>query len=308
MRWGWVAVLGIGCTRASESTDGGGESPVADTVTETADTAATTDTGATDTGVTGTGTTDTGVTDTGEPVTVWQPAPGTTWQWQLTGVIDTSLAVDMYDIDLFDVGQGKIDTLHADGRIVICYFSAGSWEEWRADAADFPAETLGNPLEGWPGERWVDIRSTEVRDLMKARMDYAVTRGCDGVEPDNVDGYSNNNGMGLTRTDQLDYNRFLATEAHARNLSVGLKNATGLVSALEPEFDWALNEECVAYQECNSERPFIDAGKAVFHVEYVDRENQAQGLADQMCADPQRRDFSSLVKTWDLDDFRVVCP
>ena len=34
------------------------------------------------------------------------------------------------------------------------------------------------------------------------------------------------------------------------------------------DFDWALNEECVQYQECDQLTPFIEAGKAVFGVEY----------------------------------------
>src|SRR5262245_15557289 len=56
---------------------------------------------------------------------VWAPHPGTSWQWQLQGTIDTSYNVEMYDIDLFDVPQSTIDGLHAAGRRVICYFSAG---------------------------------------------------------------------------------------------------------------------------------------------------------------------------------------
>ncbi len=67
------------------------------------------------------------------PTAVWQPKPGTTWQWQLTGEIDTSFDVAMYDIDLFDTPQAVIETLHQDGRTVICYFSAGSYEDWRPD-------------------------------------------------------------------------------------------------------------------------------------------------------------------------------
>src|SRR4030067_2529778 len=62
---------------------------------------------------------------------IWRPAPGTTWQWQLTGTIDTPFDVQMYDIDLFDTPQSTIELLHTDGRSAICYFSAGSWEEWR---------------------------------------------------------------------------------------------------------------------------------------------------------------------------------
>ena len=64
--------------------------------------------------------------------------PGTSWQWQLSGIIDTSFDVQMYDIDLFNTDQSVIDQLHNDGRIVICYFCGGSWEDWRPDAGQFP--------------------------------------------------------------------------------------------------------------------------------------------------------------------------
>lgn len=61
---------------------------------------------------------------------VWQPAPGTSWQWQIdTGDVDTSFDVAVYDIDLFDVSADLVSRLQADGRHVICYMSAGSWEE-----------------------------------------------------------------------------------------------------------------------------------------------------------------------------------
>jgi hypothetical protein len=95
---------------------------------------------------------------------VWQPQPGTSWQWQLTGSVDTSIDVVMYDIDLFDVPQATIDSLHADGRIVICYFSAGSREDWRPDAGEFPQGAIGNRLDNWPGENWIDIHDATVRE------------------------------------------------------------------------------------------------------------------------------------------------
>ena len=132
----------------------------------------------------------------GDPgATVWQPQPGTSWQWQLSGTIDTSIDVAMYDIDLFDAPQAVIDSLHASGRIVICYFSAGSIEDWRIDAGDFPPAAVGNQLDNWPGENWIDIRDLTVRAIMTNRMDLALAKKCDGVEPDNVDGYTNNPGF-----------------------------------------------------------------------------------------------------------------
>ena len=129
---------------------------------------------------------------------VWQPTPGTTWQWQLSGTIDTSIDVAMYDIDLFDTPQSVIDRLHQDGRVVICYFSAGSYEEWRPDEAEFPSTVLGNPLDDWPGENWLDIRQIDtLSPIMGARLDLAVQKKCDGVKAVNVDGYSKDNGFGL---------------------------------------------------------------------------------------------------------------
>ena len=148
---------------------------------------------------------------TNPPATVWKPRPGTSWQWQLTGTIDTSFDVDMYDIDLFDSSASLIEQLHNDGRIVICYFSAGSWEDWRPDADNYPPSVKGKALEGWPDEKWLDIRNIDVLGpLIDARLDMAVSKGCDGVEPDNVDAYTNDSGFPLTANDQLQFNRWLA--------------------------------------------------------------------------------------------------
>lgn len=251
----------------------------------------------TDGGTTDSGTTDSGTTTDGgtAPGTIWHPAPGTTWQWQLTGSIDTSVNAAMYDIDLVDASQSTIDTLHAAGRIVICYFSAGSYEGWRPDANKFPAASLGNTLDGWPDERWLDTRSTAVRDIMKARLDLAKSKKCDGVEPDNVDGYTNNPGFPLSSATQIDYNKFLAAEAHARGLSIGLKNDLDQVSALQPYFDWALNEQCAQYKECSMLSPFVAAGKAVFQTEY-----------SNSCP-ASTPGHSILLKKLSLDAYRVVC-
>lgn len=231
---------------------------------------------------------------------VWSPMPGTSWHLQLQGDIDTSINVKMYDIDLFDTPQGIIDELHMRGSAVICYFSAGSWEDWRPDADSFPAYVTGNS-NGWPGEKWLDIRQRDILGMiMRARLDLAVAKGCDGVDPDNVDGFSNKTGFPLTYTDQMNYNKWLANEAHARGLSVGLKNDLEQLADLEPFFDWALNEQCFEYNECDLLMPFIENGKAVFHVEYeVD--------PAMLCSKANAMGFDSLVKLYDLDTWRIDC-
>jgi hypothetical protein len=238
----------------------------------------------------------------GPPPEIWRPAPATSWQWQLSGTIDTSFEVEMYDIDLFETPDEVIAGLHGRGIVVICYFSAGSYEDWRPDEAEFPAAAIGNPLEGWEGESWLDTRNAEVRAIMQRRLDLAAARGCDGVEPDNMDGYQNEPGFPLDGDTQLDYNRFIAAEAHARGLSVGLKNDLDQIGDLLNDFDWTLNEECFAYDECDTLLPFIGAGKAVFQVEYGDA-----SLADEVCPQANAMDFDTLIKNLDLDAWRVAC-
>lgn len=231
----------------------------------------------------------------------WRPSPGTSWQWQLSGAIDTSIAAQMYDIDLFDAPQSVIDQLHAAGRTVICYLSAGSYEDWRPDAADFPQSVLGDPLEGWPGERWLDIRQIVLlAPIMSARLDLAQSKGCDGVEPDNIDGYANQSGFQLSAADQLAYNRWLAEQAHLRQLSIGLKNDLDQVPDLLPHFDWALNEQCFQYNECDLLLPFIKSGKAVFGVEY-------ELEPDVFCSQANALDFDWLKKNLELDAARISC-
>lgn len=239
---------------------------------------------------------------------IWAPTPGTSWQWQLSGSIDESVQASMYDIDLFDVSASVIDSLHSKSRVVICYFSAGSREDWRPDAGAFQAADHGNALDGWPGETWLDVRSANVRTIMKKRLDLAVQKGCDGVEPDNVDGYQNSSGFPLTATHQKDYLKFLAAEAHARGLSIGLKNALGLVPALVGSFDWALNEQCLEFDECGELAPFVQAGKAVFHVEYASSASAGPAKKNSVCGDASTNGFSTLIKTMNLDAYRLACP
>ncbi|SEM71101.1 hypothetical protein SAMN05444354_121105 [Stigmatella aurantiaca] len=234
--------------------------------------------------------------------TWWRPTPGTRWQIQLDGTLNTSFNVAVYDVDLFDTPASTLSALKAQGRKVICYFSAGSYENWRSDAGSFPAAALGNTLDGWPGERWLDIRNTKVRDIMRTRIELARQKGCDAVDPDNVDGYANSTGFKLTSADQLSFNRFLAAEAHARGLAVGLKNDVGQVAQLVNDFDFQVNEECFQYDECEELLPFINAGKPVFNIEYG-----GNSLAQQICPRANALNFDTLVKNLDLDAPRLSC-
>ncbi len=251
----------------------------------------------------------------GEPITTgewYRPTIETTWQWQLqpgaSGDINTSYDVDVYDVDLFDVSDALIADLKAAGRKVICYFSAGSYESFRGDAAAFSPANLGNTLDGFADERWLDIRSAGIAQIMLARLDLASQRGCDGVEPDNVDGYANASGFPLTATDQLAFNRFIANAAHARSLSVGLKNDLDQIAELVDYFDFSVNEQCHEYDECAALQPFIDAGKPVFNAEYESRFVSSAFAREAMCMESRSQGLRTLVLPLDLDDsFRFNC-
>ncbi|WP_220725887.1 endo alpha-1,4 polygalactosaminidase [Arthrobacter cheniae] len=230
----------------------------------------------------------------------WLPAPTTSWQWQLSGDLDLEVDADVFDVDYERTTRAEADTLKRDGRRLICYLSAGSWEDFRADAGAFPPAVLGDVLSGWPNEQWLDIRRLDVLlPIMAARMDTCVEKGFDAVEPDNVDGYLNATGFPLTAADQLAYNRAVAELAHFRGLSVALKNDVDQIPDLVDDFDFAINEECVRYAECDLYDPFTDAGKAVLHVEY-------QGSLG-FCAETERRGLSSMLKPLDLGAVRRPC-
>lgn len=223
------------------------------------------------------------------------------WQIQYTGPIDINLDVEVFNLDLFDTPADIIETLHQRGVFVMCYFSAGSYEDWRPDASKFPPDILGKDLEGWPGEKWLDIRRLDVlAPIMQARLDLAAQKGCDGVDPDNVDGYTNDTGFPLSADDQLTYNIFLAQQAHSRGLAIGLKNDLEQIPELLPYFDWVLNEECFTYQECNLLLTFRQAGKPVFVIEYELSPQEFCPLANQM-------GFNAIHKNWELDAYRVDC-
>ena len=229
----------------------------------------------------------------------WVPAPGLHWQYQLQGRLRTNLCVaphgggacvrpDVYDVDLYapdgvTLNTAGVQAIHAVGAHAVCYVDAGTWEDFRPDAGQYPDSVKGLP-NGWPGERWLDIRATSVLlPIIEARVAKCAAAGFDSVEFDNVDGYANDTGFPLTASDQLAFDTDLADIAHGDGLSVGLKNDLGQLDALQNTFDYAINEQCAQYHECGAYASWTAAGKAVLEVEY-------RGRAAVYCAAAGGRD------------------
>ncbi|SDR72938.1 hypothetical protein SAMN05216271_0194 [Halopseudomonas sabulinigri] len=243
----------------------------------------------------------------------YRPAVGVSWQWQLLvddeHPLNTAYEAELYNLDLFSTPATTISLLQAAGRRVVCYFSAGTYESYVADRNQFAARDVGQVLADWPDERWLDIRSPAVQRIMTERLDLAASKGCDAVEPDNVQGYLEDTGFALSAEHQLAYNRFIATEAHRRGLAVGLKNSLEQVAELVDYFDFSINEQCFQYKECQPLLAFIEAGKPVLNVEYPDQHLalDAHWVAT-LCAAANARQFSTLILPVELDDrFRIAC-
>jgi len=234
----------------------------------------------------------------------WQPVAGLRWQWQLSESLAEPLDVDVYDID-WEVDASDVERLHALGISVICYVSVGSWEDFRPDADDFPAEVIGNDYDGWPGEKYVDIRAEGLRDVMLKRFDICASKGFDAIEPDNMDVFElgADSGFPLTRADGIAYAEWLATAAHARGLGIGQKNASSITASIHGQYQWALTEDCYGGGRwCDEVSAYLDEQKPVFMCEYADNSFAAA------CSFGLPLHYSPILKTLDLDATVTFCP
>ena len=230
------------------------------------------------------------------------PGTGTSWQIQLTGALDTSFDVDVYEADLFALDAVSVRAVHDPGRKLTCYVSVGSAEPWRADYDSLPVSAIGNPLTDYPQEHWLDVRDADVRGVMAQRLALAASTGCDAVELSNLSAHNADSGFPLTQMDELEYARWLIDEAHTRGLSAGVSSSDDLVPLLAPSADFALTEECLAYDSCVALQAFTRLGKEVFMIEYGSSND-----APLLCPEAASLGFSLVIKRRALDAFRVGC-
>lgn len=231
----------------------------------------------------------------------WRPKPGTSWQWQLNDDIDLDVDAEVYDVDGFDVSAATVAKLHARGRKVICYLDIGAVERYRPDAHEFPAHVVGREVDGWPDERYLDIRRIDVvGPVLRRRLEMCRDKGFDGVEGDLVDAYANPSGFAISSDDEVRFIRWFATEAHRLGLAAGLKNVPDLVGQLVDDVDFAVVEDCFHEGTCAAYRPFIDREKAVFDAEYL-------ASPDRFCAPTRAAGISAIAKRLSLGAWRDVC-
>lgn len=172
----------------------------------------------------------------------------------------------------------------------ICYINAFQTQPGQRGA--WPAEVLLRNPDGsamhdpdWPDEVLLDTRTPDQRDtiadVLSSWIQGCAESGYEAVEFDNLDSYTRAGGV-LRREDAAALARDLVAAAHAAGLAAGQKNAAEDASVMRAAgFDFAVAEECAAYDECASyTRPY---GEHVIDIEYTDNLTRP---FDQMCADP----------------------
>jgi hypothetical protein len=221
--------------------------------------------------------------------------------YQITGTPQTGGSADVFVLDLFDADMQQVAALRAQGRTVIAYLSGGTLEPWRPDADDFPEQAVGSNLTSYPSESWLDIRDASVRAIMQARLMLAREKGFDGVFPGSLDAYRSASGFALSESDQLDYDRFLAAQAHALGLTPGFSGDFTLATQLVDHFDWAIAFGCLAAGSCERLRPWVDQKKAAFDLEQ-------QGELSTLCAQAESFGISVVLKQASTDVWSRSCP
>jgi hypothetical protein len=227
-------------------------------------------------------------------------AQNMSWQYQLSGELDLDVDAQLFVIDLFELDAAEIAALHAEGKVLVAYLSAGTRESFRADADDFPDSVIGNTHPGYPNESWLDVRAEAVRAVMAARLDLARDKGFDGLVPTSLSSYRADTGFDLTAEDLRAYSAWLAAEAHARGLYVAMTDDFEQVQLLAGHFDWAIHFGCIARGDCNELDPFVAQGKPVLDVEF-------EGEQAQVCAAAAALGLNVLIKRPQFDAFRVGC-
>lgn len=254
---------------------------------------------------------------TGQDQWYWEispPADGLQGLPSVTGAYPSPGSANIWDTDMFadSNNHGGVPTgpsavvqaLHAAGKYTICYIEVGA-QQTEPDSSNFASADYtdgSNPqtteMQGWPGEYWYDIRgfanyvagdastltgaAVNIAAGLASRIEDCAIEGQDGVEPDDLDGYTNpsqtgapGGGWGLTQADSAGFERWLAYTAHSDGLAIFQKNDPANAGVDEPLFDGMIIEECNYYNDpCagagGDATPYLNAGKPVLGAEYTE--------------------------------------
>lgn len=198
---------------------------------------------------------------------------GSTILVQETDTPSLTTGAKYVDFDMDEITPSLVSQAHAKGLKIGAYFSVGTLEDWRSDFSAMKAiNGTSHPMSDWDGEYWVtgsSMSNASFVKLMYNRIDKMKSMGVDFIDPDNTDGYDNSDADGTVSLNQDKvYWTTLANYAHSKGMGFGIKNSLDLLPSVQGIADFAVNEECGQYSECDAYKPMLAAGKAVVSLEY----------------------------------------
>lgn len=223
------------------------------------------------------------------------PPAGAQVDYQLGGAYDPAAGVGI-------VGRDR-SAEPVPGVYSVCYVNGfqtqpGELESWDADLLlRRDGEIVFDP--DWPDEALLDTSTADRRAQIAAQVtpwiEVCADAGFDAVEFDNLDTYTRSDGA-LALDDNLALATALVEAAHGAGLAAGQKNSAEDAAALRERagFDFAVTEECGAYEECTAYTEVY--GAAVIDIEYSDELPRSFA---EMCAD-ERSPTSMVLRDRDL--------
>jgi len=240
------------------------------------------------------------------------PAPGLAGLPAASGSYPSPGSADIWDTDLFQdsntPGAGiptgpspVVAAIHAAGHYSICYVEAGAYQVGFPDDSNFQSADYGGTgdsateMQGYPEEYWFDLTgfanytagesgtltgaAVDIATQLNKRFAWCKLEGQDGVEADDLDGYTNQSESGvtpwgMTQADSAGFERWLAYDIHANGLAAFQKNDPANEPADASLFDGMVIEECNHYNDpCagpgGDASAYLAAGKPVLNAEYT---------------------------------------
>jgi cysteinyl-tRNA synthetase, unknown class len=117
----------------------------------------------------------------------WAPVFGSGDASSVTG-FDLVVVDGIADRSGFRVArEDDVARWHTEDALVFAYLSIGTAEDWRHYAPRVREGWTLGPVDGWPGERYVDAREPGWRELMVHEAQTLSRLGFDGLYLDNLD-------------------------------------------------------------------------------------------------------------------------
>jgi hypothetical protein len=255
------------------------------------------------------------------PTIHWMPPAGVSWQWLPTRSVDFTQPVEVFDLPLATTPSSEVAMIHQHGaHAVLATFGIVSTTDRYLASLD--KTLLGLPVKGYPDQRYLDIRRiADLKPFISANLDECWSKGFDGVDADALDTFSSggasDSGFPIGYADQIALGHAVVALAHARGLAVGLHaspttaNRDAFVTDLEEITDFAVVDRCLGApikverqatgSACVPFTPYLQHGKAVLEVEYLEDYPGAtiaapQLALDRFCPTALRLGLSSILK------------